>query len=228
MDNTLNKPAEDTPKDTLSTDKTVDENDAVIAETSRRTGIIICSVFFLILGFGLYKITQNLWDYKPLGEGYFPLSNNFGRGESKLVMGQFFILTMMTMAAVGIVVFLPKAFSIVKSFFAVVVVILAIVAGFTLQNMNTKEWEEDLKTWVQSEYGLEYDHITQYHYAGEIGKTGGRGQPSVYITPPENIRYLTAENGKYVAELIPDTYASESIRLYEVSGEGKPKLLSPK
>lgn len=228
MDSTLNKPAEESPESTITPDTTLTEDEAAIEETSRRTGLIICSVLFLIFGFGIYKITENLWDYKPLGDGHFPLSNTFGRGESKLVMGQMLLLSFMTMAAVGVMMFLPKAFSIVKSFFAAVVVVLAVIAGFTLNNMNTAEWEADLKTWVQSEYGLEYDHITQYHYAGEIGKSGGRGQPSIYITPPENIRYLTSENGKYVAELIPDTYASESVRVYEVSGEGEPKLLSPK
>lgn len=225
MDNTLNKPAEEYTEPTV---EAVDDIDDDVSKSSRKMIIISCAVFFLLFAFGLYKITENIWDYQPLENGYFPLSTTFARGESNLVMGQFLILMMMVTAVFGLISCLGKVSSGVKGFLSAVAVILAIAGGITLQNLNTQAWEQSLKTWVQSEYGIEYDHITQYHYAGEIGKSGGRGQPSVYITPPENIRYLTSENGQYVAELIPDTYASETVRVYEVSGEGEPKLLSPK
>lgn len=200
----------------------VDEN----RESNGNIGWIVGGVFFLILGFALYQVNLNAWDIKPNADGSFPLSSAATQSFPMLASA-LIILFMMVCLIVPLIgeEKLKSGAKIVLSFF---VVVGAMVLAAYLLKFSDEMWDKSLKTWVSSEYGIEYDHVTESFYPGIVGKAGFKGSPNIYIDPPRNFRYLTSKEGKYLAELIPDTFVSDSVRVYKISNGNTPELLPKK
>lgn len=195
-------------------------------DVNKNMGWIVGGVFFAILSFALYQVNLRSWDIKPNPDGSFPLSGASTQSFMMLASG-IIILLMMVCLIVPIVTEekLKAGAKIVLSFF---VVIGAIALSAFLIRLSDEHWEQSLKTWISSEYGIEYDHVTESFYPGIIGKQGFKGSPTIYIDPPKNFRYLTSKEGRYLAELIPDTYVSDFVRVYKISNSEKPELMPKK
>lgn len=195
-------------------------------EPNRNIGWITGGAFFLILGFALYQVSLNSWNITPNPDGSFPLSSAATQS-SPMLASALIIIFMMVCLIVPLVGEnkLKAGTKIVLSFF---VVVGAMVLAASLIKLSDEMWDKSLKTWVSSEYGIEYNHVTESFYPGIIGKNGFKGSPNIYIDPPKNFRYLTSKEGKYLAELIPDTFVSDSVRVYKISNGSTPELLPKK
>lgn len=101
-----------------------------------------------------------------------------------------------------------------------------VVSGiFAINSYTHDNWEKSVISWASDKYGIEAAKVTKYDYPGIVGKPATKSTPAVYIDPPKGIKYLTAENGKYLAELLPEQNnpeARQSFKPYDLSKEPKP------
>jgi hypothetical protein len=103
--------------------------------------------------------------------------------------------------------------------------VIVVTGIFTVNSYTHDAWEKSVLSWASDKYGIEAVKVTKYDYPGIVGKAATKSTPAVYIDPPKGIRYLTAENGKYLAELIPNENnpaARQSFKAYDLSKDPKP------
>lgn len=195
--------------------------------TEKKTTTLWLSFFGVVMGalsFALYKQANKAMEFAPNDDGSFPLF--------KGTWNVFPIAAILGAVALGAVLIACAASN--KHFAAKATVSsLAVFFGivFLCGQINANAhmaWKDSMKSWVSNTYDLEYDYITAYHYPGVVGKSATKYTPAIYIDPPENIKYLTTKEGQYVAELIPDVYGGDSVRVYEISNEPTPPLMKVK
>lgn len=192
--------------------------------TMQRFWLAFSLVMVIALSFGIYKQVGKELIIQPNPDGSFPL---FSGTWSLFPLILVLVSTILTGALVSIASSQKHVVS--KS----VAVALAVFFGtiFLAGNLNAhveKAWNASMKSWVADTYELDYDYITSYHYAGVVGKPATKFSPAVYIDPPKNVRYLTTKEGRYVAELMPDVYGGDSVRVYEISNDPNPPLMEVK
>lgn len=192
-----------------------------------KSGLIwafVLGIFIALLGFAVVKMAAGSQDFKPNADGSFPLFQGIWPIVPVIVVlaasvfGALIAFSCVSKKHVGI--------KIGASF--LVVFFGAIILSGNLNAASREIWQDSLKSWVSETYGVEYDYLTEYHYAGVVGQPASKYEPAIYIDPPKNVKYLTTKEGKYVGELMPDVYRGESVRLYEISNEPKPPLMEPK
>lgn len=181
-------------------------------------------VILIIIGFATFKGTMAAFNYEVLPDGSFPTYRGVWAGLPFLLM----LIGLIT--GTMMLFFSEKKHATLKVLTSLGLGILAVFAGAGfLNNFGHDRWEKAITSWASQTYGVESSYVTESHYDGIIGYVGNRFEPSVYIDPPKDIKYLTTSEGKYVAELIPDRYRIGSVRLYSVTtGKDKPELIAPK
>lgn len=196
--------------------------DPQVAKLNKRMGIGIMTAFTVILGAVTVKVILDASSYTPLKDGSFPVYQG--------VWTVFLFLLLFLASFNG-----TLAIILAKSKFATAKVLTSLVVGLTLlaissgaiNNFAYERWEKAITSWASDTYGIEAEYVTEYHYPGIVGQPATKYNPAVYIDPPEDIRYLTTKDGKYVAELIPPYYKGETVLPYTVSFKA-PTLLEPK
>lgn len=171
---------------------------------------------FLLAGTVVYKMT----DLKPLEDGSFPA---LGGIHMVVLFGIFGLISFW--CSWGLVFRGHKKEVALATIMTIASTIL-VISGINAANTYTQNhWEKSIISWASNKYGIEAATVTKYDYPGIVGKPATKTTEAVYIDPPKAIKYLTADNGKYLAELIPvqtNPNVPQSLKLYDLSKEPKP------
>lgn len=190
----------------------------------------LLAVFFSLIGLlgvmGIIELMKMIYTpVAPLPDGSFPVYDGSLTANATLLILAFIVMCILF--TVGMCSNDGKN-ALPWGIASIAVPLVIVVLGFSTLNGHGEEvWKKSLKTWASEEYGVSYDHITEYQTAGIVGKPGYKTEPTVYIEPPKKFLFLTNKDGSYAAQLIGDYYGSHSVRLYEPSGEGNPKQILP-
>lgn len=205
------------------------EVDSVVEEYDYESGPKkLLAVFGALMGiaaiFVLIEFMKTMYgSVKPLADGSFPLYEGSLEVNSLLLIIAGVVLFVMLILS-GL--HQDGKYALPWGIGAVIFSGLILLIGFNVLNSHGEEvWKKSLKTWVSENYGLEYDHLTQYEDKGIIGRHGSKFEPAVYIELPKSYKFLTAKDGSYVAQLRTDGYKGNSVRLYEPSGVENPELI---
>lgn len=179
--------------------------------------LAVSNIMFLLAGYTIYQMSE----LKPLEDGSFPALNGIH------MVAMFSVFGLLAGWASWGLVFRGIRNETKLATIAVIASAVLVTAGVMVADSYTHDkWEKSIISWAANKYGIEAATVTKYDYPGIVGKAATKSTPAVYIDPPKGIKYLTAADGKYLAELLPVQTSPESFKPYDLSKD--PKLLPEK
>lgn len=176
----------------------------------------VAMVMFLLAGTVVYQMVN----LKPLADGSFPALEGI---HMVVLFGGFGLLAFWCFWGLT---FRGHQNEVVLATIMTIASTVIVCSGiFAVNSYTQNHWEKSIISWASDKYGIEATKVTKYDYPGIVGKAATKSTPAVYIDPPKEIKYLTADNGKYLAELIPvqtNPNVAQSLKLYDLGKEPKP------
>lgn len=203
--------------------KTEDDYPPATTTSYKAVVLTVLLVVLGLLGLAVYKGMGNVFVFAPLPDGSFPMY-------TEPLYFTIIKWSLIVPAAVLALVFTAETKHAWLKFIAVSGLLIAgILFGVSAIEAHGKSiWHNSFKSWVSTNYGIEYDSIEAFHQEGVFEyRAKHRFDESVYSDPPKDFQYLI-KDGERIAELIPDAYRSGSVRVYEVSDSPTPVLMEVK